>query len=245
VRATPIPPLPAETGASETSIELETGCVPLRFVLHPRARRYILRLQPDGAARVTIPRYGSYTEARLFAERHRHWLQRQLQRLPLRLAQATEWQLGSEFLFLGQLTRIEPAPPPATGHVRVGTELVAVPQPAGNLRAAIERHFWALAARQLPTLVLAYAAAHRITVRRVTIRNQRSRWGSSSRRGTISLNWRLIQMPPFVRDYVILHELIHQKEMNHSSRFWSLLEQACPDCFNAERWLKAHSRWLR
>jgi len=53
-------------------------------------------------------------------------------------------------------------------------------------------------------------------VRRVTVRNQRSRWGSCSRRGTVSLNWRLLQTPAFVRDYVILHELAHLREMNHS-----------------------------
>jgi predicted metal-dependent hydrolase len=78
----------------------------------------------------------------------------------------------------------------------------------------------------------------------VTVRNQRSRWGSCSRRGTISLNWRLVQTPLFVRDYLVLHELAHLKEMNHSRRFWSEVARLCPDFPEAERWLKQHSRLL-
>jgi len=77
------------------------------------------------------------------------------------------------------------------------------------------------------------------------VRNQRSRWGSCSHRGSISLNWRLIQAPPFVRDYILLHELMHLREMNHSPRFWSEVESVCPYYQVAERWLKAHSRLLR
>jgi predicted metal-dependent hydrolase len=73
------------------------------------------------------------------------------------------------------------------------------------------------------------------------VRNQRSRWGSCSRRGTISLNWRLIQTPVSVRDYVILHELAHLKEMNHSKRFWREVARLCPDYKEAENWLKRHS----
>jgi predicted metal-dependent hydrolase len=79
----------------------------------------------------------------------------------------------------------------------------------------------------------------------VTVRNQRTRWGSCSRRGTISLNWRLIQTPPFVSDYIILHELMHLREMNHSPRFWRQVETVCPGYRTAEEWLKPHASLLR
>jgi len=85
------------------------------------------------------------------------------------------------------------------------------------------------------------AALHNLPVRRVTVRNQRSRWGSCSRRGTISLNWRLVQAPDFVRDYIVLHELAHLKEMNHSRRYWGEVARLCPDFPAAECWLKQHS----
>jgi predicted metal-dependent hydrolase len=92
--------------------------------------------------------------------------------------------------------------------------------------------------------VLELAGLHHLPVQRVTVRNQRSRWGSCSRRGTISLNWRLVQTPCFVRDYLVLHELAHLKEMNHSKRFWGEVARLCPDYPEAERWLKQHSRLL-
>lgn len=79
------------------------------------------------------------------------------------------------------------------------------------------------------------AALHGIGVARVSVRNQRSRWGSCSRRGTISLNWRLIQTPEEVRDYIILHELPHRRHMNHSLRFWQEVERLCPGYFARHR----------
>jgi predicted metal-dependent hydrolase len=100
----------------------------------------------------------------------------------------------------------------------------------------------ARARRELPARVFELAGRHALTVARVSIRNQRSRWGSCSRSGHICLNWRLIDMPEWVRDYVIIHELMHLKRMDHSPRFWKLVEQACPGYDAARRWLREHAR---
>ena len=78
----------------------------------------------------------------------------------------------------------------------------------------------------------------------VTIRNQRSRWGSCARNGNITLNFRLVQMPAHVRDYVLLHELMHIRQQNHSRRFWRLVEAVCPGFRDAERWLRTTGRTL-
>ena len=85
---------------------------------------------------------------------------------------------------------------------------------------------------------------HSLTVRRVVIRNQRSRWGSCSRTGAIALNFRLVQMPPWVSDYVLLHELMHLRQQNHSRRYWRLVEQVCPDFRAAEKWLRVDGKAL-
>jgi predicted metal-dependent hydrolase len=113
-----------------------------------------------------------------------------------------------------------------------------------DLRPVIERHLQSLAATELPKRTRALAELHGISVRKVSIRNQRSRWGSCSRRGTVSLNWRLVQVPEFVRDYIILHELAHFRQMNHSRRFWAEVAKLCPDFEAAEAWLKQHRRFL-
>jgi len=127
----------------------------------------------------------------------------------------------------------------------LGRERFAVGGSGPDLRPALEKGFWELAAKELPARVMELAAAHAAPVRRILVRSQRTRWGSCSRRGTISLNWRLIQTPDFVRDYIILHELMHLREMNHSARFWQEVEGACPDYLRAEQWLKRHRELLR
>ena len=227
-------------------LEVEGRRVPLALVHNRSARRYVLRLRPDGSARVTIPRGGSLAEGRSFAERNRHWLLRQFQRLATRPAPAsTEWRIGSEILLRGEPVKIESLAEVGSGLIRFGPEVIRVSDAAANLRRAISVHLRRLASGELPPKVLEHAARHGLTVRRITVRNQRSRWGSCSRRGTVSLNWRLIQSPPFVRDYIILHELMHLRQMNHSAQYWREVEQVCPEYQKAEAWLKGHSSLLR
>ena len=228
-------------------VHLSVGAesLPLLMVRNPRARRYLLRLRPDGTARVTIPRGGSPAMARQFVERHLAWLERQLQRLQSQPRKPAVWQIGTEILLRGESIRIEAAPCDGSETIRLGGESFRVPDPAADLRPAVEDQLRRLAVRELPPRVLELAARHGLTVRRITVRSQKSRWGSCSRRGTISLNWRLIQTPAFVSDYICLHELMHLRQMNHSPRFWREIESVCPNYRMAERWLKAHSGLLR
>lgn len=128
--------------------------------------------------------------------------------------------------------------PHAEDVIRLGSEQISVPDSTADLRPAIENHLRILAAKELPARTLELAALHQLSVSRVTVRAQRSRWGSCSFKRVISLNWRLIQTPPFVSDYIILHELMHLRQMNHSARFWKEVQRACPDYRTAKRWLK-------
>jgi len=98
------------------------------------------------------------------------------------------------------------------------------------------------ATRELPRRLYELAARFALTVTRVSVRNQRWRWGSCSPNGHICLNWRLVEMPAFVRDYVIIHELMHLKRLDHSPRFWKLVSAACPEYQTARRWLRDRER---
>jgi predicted metal-dependent hydrolase len=226
---------------------LNVGGRNIRLHLTPnkRARRYILRFQNDGTARVTIPRRGSAHEAVRFAARNVAWLEKQLIRLASDLNSYSRWHAGTNILFRGESVILEPAVNGETGMIRFGTEAVPVADPSGNLRPELERYLWILSTKELTARTIELAKFHGIAIRRITVRNQRSRWGSCSRRGTISLNWRLVQAPLFVRDYIILHELAHVKEMNHSRRFWREVERLSPNYAEAERWLRRHSSLLR
>lgn len=192
----PAPPVPIVPVAAPPAPP-EPPAFTIHFVRMRRARRYVMRVRPDGDLRVTIPRGGSKAEAMSFAERHMAWAERQRARM------------------------LETRRP-----------------------AAVDAELRAKAMEELPPQILALAARHGLTVNRVTIRNQRSRWGSCSSRGHITLNFRLMLMPPEVREYILIHELMHLKQANHSIRFWRLVEAACPGFREAERWLKKHGSSL-
>ena len=101
------------------------------------------------------------------------------------------------------------------------------------------------ARRELPTRLLELATRHGLAVSRVSVRNQRSRWGSCGRDGHICLNWRLVLMPESVRDYVLVHELMHLRRMDHSPAYWRLVAEACPDYRSARDWLRLHGPSMR
>jgi predicted metal-dependent hydrolase len=106
------------------------------------------------------------------------------------------------------------------------------------LPAEEQRELLRRAKRELPARLADLAALHGVTVTSVSVRNQRWRWGSCSRSGRICLNWRLVLMPRPVRDYVIIHELMHRKRMDHSPAFWRLVQEACPEFRSARAWLR-------
>jgi predicted metal-dependent hydrolase len=226
-------------------LQVGSRLVCLWLVPNPRARRYVLRLRADGSARVAIPRGGSVSQARRFAESHIGWLEGQLLRQAVQPATARQWHVGDEILFRGERVRLELSADGQNGIAVFGTERVRVKDAAADVRPELERHLWRLARNELPGRLQELALKHGLLVRRVSVRNQRSRWGSCSRRGTISLNWRLVQTPAFVRDYIILHELAHLKEMNHSRQFWREVASLCPHYADAETWLKQNGRALR
>jgi predicted metal-dependent hydrolase len=93
---------------------------------------------------------------------------------------------------------------------------------------------------ELPGRLLELANRFGLRVSRVSVRNQRSRWGSCSPNGHICLNWRLVAMPDWVSDYVIIHELMHLRRLDHSRKFWKLVAAACPHYQDARAWLRKY-----
>ena len=213
------------------------------FVRTRRARRYIIRVRPDGSVRVTVPQRGSRAEAAHFLEKHAAWIAGERARLG-DARRAPAWIDGATLMLRGDPVTIRVVEDGSRRFVRYAERTVSIPAGATDLRPFIQADLRLAARQELGLRLQALAAAHQLTVAGVTIRNQRSRWGSCSRSGRIALNYRLLQMPPAVCDYVLLHELMHLKQQNHSRRFWRLVEAVCPHFREAERWLKVHGRGL-
>jgi predicted metal-dependent hydrolase len=230
--------LPFEPKSFEPPATAPSAGPAVEFIRVRRARRYILRIRPDGTLRVTVPPGVSRAEAQRFADQHRSWVERERARLRTEYPPAT-WQHGSSILLRGVEEPLQLSPD--GGCATYGDRTVSI---TSDLRTAIEADLRLLARAELVQRLEALAQAHDVTIDRVLIRNQRSRWGSCSPSGAIALNFRLVQMPDEVRDYVLIHELMHRRQQNHSRRFWRLVEAACPRFRDAERWLKTHGRSL-
>ena len=96
----------------------------------------------------------------------------------------------------------------------------------------------------IPRLVTRYAKEMNITYNKVFVKKQKTRWGSCSSRGNINLNCLIILVPSYVKKYVIVHELAHRKEMNHSERFWKIVASMIPNYQKAMMWLKRNGDFV-
>jgi predicted metal-dependent hydrolase len=214
----------------------------VEFIRLRKARRYILRIRPDGTLRVTIPRGGSRAEAVAFMARHLEWVARERARVRREHTPA-RWTHGTALLLSGEPHLVTIDQTAAGSIAKLGGISTAV-QDAADVRPELERALRQEARACLLPRLRQLAETHGLAFSRASIRGQRSRWGSCSRAGAIALNYRLVQMPPSVRDYVLIHELMHLKQQNHGPRFWALVEAACPSYREAERWLRTSGRKL-
>jgi hypothetical protein len=219
--------------------------ITVHIVFRPRARRYLLGLRPDGAARLVIPRRGSEAEGIRFLERNEAWLLKRVAQWRSRSHARQPWVEGVLFLFRGEKVGLHVEKGEDGLRLCFADQIISVPRALPDYRDVVLGHLRRIAERELPVRTRELALLHGIVIRRVSVRAQKTRWGSCSVRGTISLNWRLIQAPPGVVDYLIIHELMHRREMNHSARYWKLVAQAFPDYRRAEQWLKKSGIDLR
>jgi predicted metal-dependent hydrolase len=230
------PPEPATI-----SVLCDGESVEVRLRRNAQARRYTLRIH--AATRdvvLTMPTRGSLREAQTFAHKHAAWIAARLKRLP----QAAPFAPGTIVPLRGIPHRIEHRPR-ARGTVWVecgddGAQLLCVAGDAPHLARRVRDYLKREARHDLDAA--SRAAAHALGAKpaRVSIRDQTSRWGSCSTTGVLSYSWRLILAPGFVLEYLAAHEAAHLVEMNHSVRFWRLVEKICPDFKRARTWLDAH-----
>jgi hypothetical protein len=232
---------PPQASSNLDVIDVHAHSMPIIYRRHARARNYVLRLCSNKTVVVTVPRAGTMSFARNFVASRKSWLEKQWRILETRKIPPQLLRPGMEILFRGEPVALRVERTGLDWQLQFGAESAPLAGLDGNLRPALERRLQNLAKTELATRARELAAAHHLEVKRVTVRNQKTRWGSCSHNGTISLNWRLIQLPAAVRDYIIIHELMHLRELNHSLRFWAEVEKACPAYRAAENWLKKNS----
>jgi predicted metal-dependent hydrolase len=200
-----------------------------------RARRVRVVVQPTGSVEVVLPRRAAQREAAAAVAELRPWIERRLAETDA--ARAAVAARGDGLPYLGETLRARREPGRRRAHRRGDTLLY------GD-RAQVERWYRRMARSEVAPLLDEAVDALGVEYRSLRIANQRTRWGSCSTNGSMSFNWRLLLAPPEILSYVVWHEACHLVHMDHSPRFWSLLERHLPDYRTPRRWLRDNGATL-
>ncbi len=216
-----------------------------------RARRLRISVSAEGVT-VTLPRGYAARDAERFMQENAGWVDGQLKRVErARQKQARQTLPKDVILLRGKPTQVKVVIEPdrksrALIHEAAGRLQVHLPEGAkGKKGEVVEKALREIARSELERAVAAYARVMHVNPGSVTVRDQRTRWGSCSTRGTLSFNWRLIMAPPEVLNYVVVHELSHLVEPNHSPAFWKVVAHVYPTYREARLWLKRNTGLLR
>jgi len=203
-----------------------------------RARRIRVSVDPQGGVQVTLPRRAALRDAAAAVAQLRPWIERQL--ADVAAAQALVAARGDAIPFLGGELRLVEQAERTRVHRR--GDVLLTPHDGG---AAVERWLRQAAHEAIAPRAHAAAGALGAEVRRISVRDQRTRWGSCSSTGALSFSWRLVMAPVEVLDYVVWHEACHLRVMDHSPRFWALVADHCPGYDESRRWLRRNGLALR
>jgi predicted metal-dependent hydrolase len=219
-----------------------------------RARNARLEIGADSGLMVVVPKNSTLREVDALLQQKRRWIQRTLSRMSKLASCPAKAALkeGDLVPYLGRKYTLvvermgTPLCTSSTVELNPTSIVVALRDGGddhlGNILANWLRQ---KAKSRIPQYVEASAEKHSLTYGQISVRDQRTRWGSCSHKGNLSFNWRLIMTPPGVVNYIVAHELAHLVEMNHSKRFWKTVEAWCPDYQRHKRWLKENEALLQ
>ncbi len=220
--------------------------VSYRLVVSRRARAWRVSIHPHTGLSVVVP-VNARVDVTALLENHADWISRHLDRLARHpLPTRAPLAHGSPLFFRGEMLHLDvagtsreiPHYDPATRTLRVGTF------GARRLETAVESWYRRQAEGIFPERLDAVNATLGYRFGRVSIRDQRTRWGSCSATGNLSFNWRLLMAPPTVLDSVVAHELTHLADRSHAASFWRRLARIDPAYDAHRRWLREYGAWL-
>ncbi len=227
------------------AVKIGSAIYAVQLRRHRRARRYTLRIHPSAReAILTMPPRGNLADAKDFAERHGAWIAARLGGLP----KAAPFATGTSLPLRGTPHRIvHRASERGTVWPETrdsGEKILCVAGGLPHIERRVLDHLKREARHDLTRASERYAEMLGVKVKRITIRDQSSRWGSCTSAGSLSFSWRLILAPPYVLDYLAAHEVAHLVEMNHSARFWKVVGRICPATERAKKWLDTYGNDL-
>jgi predicted metal-dependent hydrolase len=226
--------------------------VPYMLKVSARARNLRLVIRHDRGLEVVVPRGTGRARVEDVLRDKAQWVLTTLDRVALEAVDSAPPPLvdGNVLPFAGRSLTLALRMGAPAGHFRaiLLDDMLTLTVGDGSqetVRAALETWYRRRAREVFAERLAVCNVAYGYTYGRVSIKEQKSRWGSCSRQGNLNFNWRLLLAPLPVLDYVVTHELAHLKELNHSDRFWQLVARGCPNYLVHRRWLRMHGRALR
>jgi len=221
------------------TILINGSSLPVIIRKHPRSRRMIIRYQPlQHHVSLTLPRYTSIRQGLHFVEEKRAWLADQItekaQPVPLADGQIIP-VLGNDYT----LRHIG-----GRGVVSIDGDRILIPGDESFMKRRILEWLKRQARTEITRLATAKAEQINKPLKRISLRDTSTRWGSCSHDGNLSFSWRLIFAPYEVLEYVVGHEVAHIKHHNHSAAFWATVGEICPDYEKCRHWLKIYGSKL-
>jgi predicted metal-dependent hydrolase len=205
----------------------------------PRARRLSVRVYPGGRVEIVVPPYASAATVQRFVGTHREWIEARVTDLSAVAGVTVETKpTRVELPAIGRSFEVRYRPGPGTTHVSPagdGELTIAGNMEERSIARALRNWLFDLAEYEFARALAAVAALGGFEYRRIQVRLQRTRWGSCSVSGTISLNVCALFQPADVARYLFIHELCHTRHMNHSRKFWALVESLEPDYRQLDR----------
>jgi len=221
-------------------LELDEKRIPLVYRQDHRARAIILRFDRElGHLVVVLPKRTTPEAGRRFALKNRDWIVENAARLP----RPVPFAAGRVIPFLGQPHRIRHWPT-ARGVVWLADGEIHVAGHAEHVARRVQDWLKLEARREIVRRAHEKAALIGKTIKRISLKDPRTRWGSCSPSGALSFTWRLIFAPPHVIDYVVAHEVAHMRELNHGPRFWKLVGELTRHEKSARHWLQTEGLHL-
>jgi predicted metal-dependent hydrolase len=226
-------------GTQLSLFETRSSDDPFAVRVSPRARRLTARVHVGGRVEIVVPVGVSAKTVRDFVQRFTPWIDRKVAAMQCYAEPAALVPQVVEFTFTNERFDVEWHAVPKRSVAQQGRRLVVYAPDDGGARHLLQRWLKHAAGERLAPQLLRLADELNYSVARVAIRCQRTRWGSCSTRGTVSLNCSLVFLRPEVVRYLFVHELSHTRHMNHSANFWRLVERLEPEYRRLDRELLA------
>jgi predicted metal-dependent hydrolase len=213
-------------------------------IIRSDRRSIALEIQTNGTLVVRAPRHVSHSFIQELLKEKQQWITEKQETIRNRLSKSVQYKQGEELYYLGKKYKLN-----IVDNLSVpvdfdnGFKVLACDKE--KIKERIKCWYKKQAEKIIPQCVEQIANSHNLSFSNITITSAERRWGSCTGRKTLNFSWRIIMLPPDIIEYIVLHELAHLKELNHSKNFWLEVKQMMPDYKKKKKWLRDNSFQFR